>query len=359
MRAFAFFCSAAVSLILGVVPTFPQQQKQNSQAGTGFRVRVEAANGWFLWDDARNELIVFTGSSQQEADRSGPLVNIYNAVSGEKRSIELLKDFPAARYVNVDALGAGPGGSVLIACEVSLNSSSFAGDRVLLYDNRSALRMNVIAAGYDVSALAMDERGSVYVVGEHDGELSPDESYPLLVKYSSKGKIALEALPRSLFADVDGPSGHGLGEPRHGASRIAVNNEAIHVYLAPAGEMIALSQAGKIRTRVNVTTKLSEFAQSKGYNKSYVDADEFSPSGDLWLAGHLQELVDSNSASPPARNFVVRLTPEGQLEVPYGHVGDEPAGYYLPRLIGFTQSNEPVHVSPAASGYLLVQKGPY
>lgn len=359
MGRFVFFWCAALILGLGADPTYPQQQDQNPQARSGFSVRVDPSNSWSLWDDTRNELIVSAGSSQQEADRIGPLVNIYNVVSGEKRSIDIQKDFPSARYINVDALAVGPGGSIVIACEVSLNSRSFAGDRVLLYDNHSALRLNLIAADYNVSALATDERGDIYLVGAHDEERSSDESYPLLVKYSSKGKVVLQALARSLFADVDDPSGDRLGEPRRGTTRVAVNKEAIHVYLAPTSEMIALSQAGQIRTRVNVTGKLSEFARLKGYKNFYVDGDEFSPSGDLWLVGHLEEVVENNSASLPARNFVVRLTPEGQLEVPYQHVGDEPAGYYLPKLIGFTQSNEPVQLSDPTSGYLFVQKGPY
>ena len=359
MGRFVFFWCAALILGLGADPTYPQQQDQNPQGRSGFSVRVDPSNSWSLWDDTRNELIVSAGSSQQEADRIGPLVNIYNVVSGEKRSIDIQKDFPSARYINVDALAVGPGGSIVIACEVSLNSRSFAGDRVLLYDNHSALRLNLIAADYNVSALATDERGDIYLVGAHDEERSSDESYPLLVKYSSKGKVVLQALPRSLFADVDDPSGDRLGEPRRGTTRVAVNKEAIHVYLAPTSEMIALSQAGQIRTRVNVTGKLSEFARLKGYKNFYVDGDEFSPSGDLWLVGHLEEQLESNPASLPARNFVVRLTPEGQLEVPYQHVGDEPAGYYFPKLIGFTQSNEPVQLSDPTSGYLFVQKGPY
>jgi hypothetical protein len=358
MRGFGFFWCAALSFGLGVVPTSAQQQDQNPEGRNGFSVRVEAPNGWSLWDDTRDELIVSAGSSQQEASRIGPLVKIYNVVSGERRSIDILKDFPSARFVNVDALAAGAGGSVVVACEVNLDSRSFAGDRVLLYDNHSALRMNVIAADYDVSAVTTDEHGNIYFVGVRDGEQSSDESYPLLVKYSSTGRIALDALPRSLFADFDDPTGDGLGDPRHGATRVAVNKEAIHVYLAPASEIIALSQAGEIRTRVNVTSKLSEFARSKGYKDYYVDGDEFSPSGDLWLVGHLEELVDSSSAALPARNFVVRLTPEGQLEVPYKNVGDESAGYYLPKLIGFTQTNEPVNLSSPTSGYLCVQKGP-
>ena len=101
---------------MGVVPTDAQQQEQNSQGRSGFSVRVEPSSAWSLWDDTRDELIVSAGSSQQVADRSHPLVSIYNVVSGEKRSIDILKDFLSARFVNIDALAAGPRGSVVTAC---------------------------------------------------------------------------------------------------------------------------------------------------------------------------------------------------------------------------------------------------
>jgi hypothetical protein len=130
------------------------------------------------------------------------------------------------------------------------------------------------------------------------------------------------------------------------------------VHLAPAREMIVLNQSGEIQTRVSVASTLSEFAKTKGYKAFYVDGDEFSPSGDLWLVGNLEEPADSSSDLLPARNFIVRLTPEGRLQVPYPHVGDEPPGYYQPHLIGFKQSNEPV-ASVTERDSIFVQKSPY
>ena len=173
-----------------------------------------------------------------------------------------------------------------------------------------------------------------------------------------QGKIALDTLPRSLFEDVEDPVGDGLGSLRDGVTRVAVSEKAIHVYLAPAREMIVLNQAGEIQSRINIASTLSQFAKTKGYKDFYVDGDEFSPPGDLWLVGHLEEPADSSSDLLPARNFVVRVTPEGQLQVPYPHVGDEPPGHYLPQLIGFTQSNEPV-ASVTERDSILVQKSPY
>jgi hypothetical protein len=355
MRPLVFFLSTALSLMLSSVPA--DAQDQNPQAKNVFRVRVDSPSGWWLWDDSRSEL-VNSGNQSRQGEKTTAFVNIYNVASGEKRSIDILKEFPNAQYVDVTGLASGPDGAVLVVCEVNLDDRVFTGDRLLEYDNHSMLVVNLTTADYDVGAAAMDKRGNIYLVGTHDGENSSDESYPLLVKYDAQGHITLEALSRSLFANIDDPIGDGIGQLHSGATRVAVSEKAIDVYLAPAGEMVVLNQAGEIQKRVNVASKLSEFAQTKGYTAFYVDGDEFSPSGDLWFVGHLEEPSDSSSDLLPARNFVVRLTPDGQVQVPYTHVDEEPPGYYLPRLVGFTQSNEPV-ASVAERGSILVQKSPY
>jgi hypothetical protein len=357
MKALVFSLSAALSLMLSFVPAYAQDQKPRD--ANSFRVDVAVPGGWsFLWDDSRSELIS-SAYQQDQGDRTTPLVNIYNVVSGAKRSIDVLKEFPNTRRVYIYGLAGGPEGSVLLAGEAESNDGVFAGDRLLVYDKHSTLLMNLTAADYDVGAVAMDKQGNIYLVGTHAGECSSDESYPLMVKYDSQGHITLETLSRSLFANIDDPTGlDGNSYPHSGTTRIAVSEKSIYVYLAPVSEVIVLNQAGEIQKRVNVSSKLSEFAKTKGYKEFYVDGNEFSPSGDLWIVGVLNELSDSTSVSLPARNFVVRLTPEGQLQVPYAHVGEEPPGYYLPHLIGFTQSNEPVG-SVTARDSIFVQKSPY
>jgi hypothetical protein len=355
MRGLVVFLPAALSLILSSLPASAQDQIPHAK--NSFRVPADAPESWTLWDDSHSELITSAYQRSQE-DRATPLVKIYDVVSGEKRSIDILKEFPNAPYVHVTGLASGPDGSVLAVCEVGSDKRSFTGDRLLVYDNHSTLVMNLTSAGYDVGGVAMDKHGDIYFVGTHDDEGSSDESYPLLVKYDSHGKIALETLPRSLFEDVDDPVGDGLGTRRDGVTRVAVSEKAIHVYLAPAREMIVLNQSGEIQTRIGVSGTLSEFARTKGYKDFYVDEDEFSPSGDLWFVGHLEEPSDGSSDLLPARNFVVRVTPEGLLQVPYPHVGEEPPGYYLPHLFGFTQSNEPVG-SVRALDSVLVQRNPY
>lgn len=348
---------AVLGLALTVASVYAYHQDQRPQGNNSFRVHLEFFPGWSLWDDPRNELII----SRDCIRPVGPttqLAMIYNVVSGAKRSIDIPKDFSAAQSINVDAIAVGSEGSVLMACEVNLGDGPFTGDRLLLYDNHSALATNLLTDDYDVGAVARDKIGNTYVVGNHDDELSSEESYPLLVRYDSYGRITLETLPRSLFSNVDDPVGDGIGDIHSGATRITVNEKGIEVYLAPINEMIILNHRGEIQSRVNVASRLSEFAKTNGYNSLYVDGDEFSPSGDLWFAGRLTEAEGNPAAPRPFHNFVVRLTSEGELQVP-NKVAGRLLADYLPPLIGFTQSNEPVAFSPQGSGYFLVQKRPY
>jgi hypothetical protein len=194
MRIFVSLVFASLNLTLAIVPAYTQQQEQNSQERNSFRVRLETPGGSSLWDDSRSELIV--GNSHRQGDRSTARVDIYNVVSGEKRSIDILKEFPNARYVYVEGLAVSPEGSILVACEVDSNEAAFAGDRLLLYDRHSALTTSLLAGDYDVGAVALDRQSNMYILGSHDGELSSKEPYPLLVKYDSYGHITSRMLPR-------------------------------------------------------------------------------------------------------------------------------------------------------------------
>ena len=97
----------------------------------------------------------------------------------------------------------------------------------------------------------------------------------MLVKYDSQ-HITLEALSRSLFANINDPTGVMESENLTAEARAWALARRSYVYLAPESEMVVLNQAGEIQKRVNVASKLSEFAKTKGYKDFYVDGDEFS-----------------------------------------------------------------------------------
>jgi hypothetical protein len=158
MRALVFFLPAALSLMFSTAAAFTQDQ--HPHAKNGFRARVEVPVGWTLWDDSNSELIHSVYQPRQ-GDRTTPLVYIYNVVSGEKRPIDILREFPNARYVYVTGLASGPDRSVLAVCEVGADNRSDSGDRLLVYDNHSTLVMNLTAADYEVGGVAMDKHGDI------------------------------------------------------------------------------------------------------------------------------------------------------------------------------------------------------
>ncbi len=352
-----------LTLSVAIAVAHPRQQLQATRTDDDFFIQTDGpaeSHALMKWNGARNEFVSYGGYEHQQY-RPLPLIDIY-PVSGQKRSLDVLANFPFARSVTIDSLTVGADGSVLVACSLNIPRSRhvYALERILLFDRRGALVKNLSAVPDEIGAVAMDGQGKVLTLGRVDGERSSHDSHPLIVGYDQSGHPAEKMLPRKLFADTDDPVGDALGDPLHGGSRMTVTNQVVEVYLAPVGELIVLSRSGEIRTRVSVTMLLSEFAEANEYKTVYVDQDEFSPSGDLWLVGHFEEPLRDSGASHPTSNFVVRLTKEGDLQTPYEHVGQESPGHYLPSLIGFTQPNEPVAVLwDALPDEIHLRRNPY
>lgn len=338
--------SALVSSLATAIP-YPTQQSEADQKSEEFTIHVDlplrTIGPWMIWNGARNEFVT-SGDVERQEYSPLPIINIYNPASGDRRSINILEQFPNVRSVTINGLATASNGSVLVACELEIPGPvrSYAQERILLYDEHSALLKNFRAEPDDVGAVAMDEQGNMYVLGTRDDERSNEESYPLLVKYDEFGHMTREMLPRSLFAAADDPVGDEGEFPYYGGTRIVVGGTSLEVYLAPVKELITVDSAGTIQKRTDVLSLVSEFARTKGYKTSYMDGDELSPSGDLWIIGHFEDPLENVSGTLPVRNFVLRITPEGRLEVPYEHVGEEPPGHYLEQLVGFTPSGEPV-----------------
>ena len=326
------------------------------------RAPVDTLGLWKVWDDARTELVTF-GSYQRREDSTGPLIRVYNPLSGERRSIDVFTDFPNASFIGVDGFAVGPNGSILLACEIG----GITSERILLYDKNSALIRNLSAAPYIVHAVAIDAESNIYVLEKDEYENSSDEARPLIVKYDSYGKITQEMLSRSLFSRFFDPTDARIGDSILSPSFIGsnslltVNAKEIEVYLPAAGAIIALDQSGNIQRRVDAAEGLSEFTRTRGYKNLQVTSNYFSPTGDLWLEGVISGPLEASAASATWTRFVVRMTPEGQLDTVYEHtMHGLKDGIPLRRLIGFTQSNEPVAYSVGDKAQtVLIQKNPY
>lgn len=285
-------------------------------------------DGFSAWDDSRKELI---SEMYDKQDRFGSVIRVYNVVSRESRFIHVSQQFPDSRYINLEAVASAPQGFVLLACEIGPGSRPYVGDHLLLYDDHSALVRDFVAADYSITAVAADSRGNIYALGAHDSEFSSQESYPLIQKYDSFGHVVSEMLPRSLFPTEDDPTEDGHQHNGHstGTPLLTATEDGVRVYLPKIGEMLVVQDNGEIQARINAVAKLSEFTHSHGYAAFSVDGNAFSPSGRLWLAGRLENPLTKAEASPHARDFLVRIAAEGQLESPYEQaLADSPPNYW-------------------------------
>lgn len=360
MKPLGYHLSSILVLSVAVALTHARAQERGSQERDGFGVRLQAPAMSFLWDDVRKELVTSASwRNRRDKNTSSPMVVAYDMTSGETHFIDILRDFPGAEYVNVNGIAISPDGSVLVACDLGFPDAIREGnwDRLLLYDEHSGLTRNLDAYPYDVTAVAMDQQGNIYVLGIHTSERSSEESYPLIVKYDAFGHTTQGMLPRSLFSEFDDPTRLDLGwNAAFSVAALSVDEETVRAYLPTVGEVIVLDHDGNIQKRINVAEKLSALARAGGYQGFAVDESRFSPSGDLWLEGFL----GNPRYRGDARDFMVRVTETGKLEAPYPQdIGNEPTSH-IPRLIGFTQSNEPVAYSEDGSpNVILIQKNPY
>jgi hypothetical protein len=84
-----------------------------------------------------------------------------------------------------------------------------------------------------------------------------------------------------------------------------------------------------------------------------------SPTGDLWLEGFISEPLEG----PPASytQFLLRVSPEGKLDPIHEQAAHDPRNTVpIPRLIGFTQSNDPVtFLGSYKAATVLIQKNPF
>lgn len=365
MKAWALLLAFSLISFLPSIVACAEKQ-EDSSGKSELRAPVDMIGIWHVWDDARSELVTF-GSYQRREDSTAPLVRIYNVLSGEKRSIDVFKDFPNALFISVDGFAVGPHGQIVLACGIGQNTHDFTSDRILVYDGNSALIRNLRAESYEVGAVAMDEDENIYVLGLREYENSSDEAYPLILKYDSYGKITQEMLPRSLFSryfePTEGHTGDSALFPSVVGSNalLSVNRKEIDVYMPAAGALIALDHSGNIQRRVDAADSLSEFARTRGYKHLQVNSNYLSPTGDLWLEGFVSEPLEGPPTSTTYTRFLVRVTAAGKLDAVDEHtVRDPKSAFPFRRLIGFTQSNKPVaFLGSYKAATVLIEKNPF
>jgi hypothetical protein len=168
------------------------------------------------WDAAHG--VLFLGKDVV-LRKTGPPLRSYSSDGSQRGAdINLFKDFPDLEKAKVDDFAAGPAGTTVIAAEL-IYSPRLVNRSLLTYDLAGALRSAVDIAPYWAEAIATDEEGNIFVLGESEDEREGDPPYPLLIEYDPSGNILARAIYSNVFKDgSDAIQFFGRGEEKVSAS---------------------------------------------------------------------------------------------------------------------------------------------
>ena len=293
-------------LSAGTAQEVPVVLSVGGQNETGFLTK---------WDYAAQRAIFFRDTRVA----SVPAVQMV-AQSGSMISIYPLLDLPGALSIGVWDVAQTPSGGVVFSAIAQYTAES-SKPRVLksllmTYDRDGKLERIWDVYPYHHHHLAVAADGSVFALGTKD---TKERGYPLLIKYSSAGRVLGEFLPASQFAVGDEvvESGSECGE-----TEMFVAGDQLVLWLAPAEEILTISLSGGIRGRYPLHKVLANMATNNNAAKAKIikmsptqTAGTFLAQIQLWpAAGDATSKVRTVMAVLPTNGdgqLVTSKSPEG------------------------------------------------
>jgi hypothetical protein len=211
------------------------------------------------WDAAQG--VLFFGKHFR-VQKDTPLPS-YNADGTQRGAdIDLYKDFPRLDHPNIDDFAAGTNGTTIIAVELMFGPKD-GKYLILTYDADGKLLSEFDPRPYTANAIAADDEGNIYLLGDSSDETDDGPPYPLLMKYDSSGNVIGRAIPSNVFKSgsdaIDDLFNRGE-EPV--SSSVALLDGKLFVYAPSEKELLVCSPDGKILRRVNLETVAANIARA-------------------------------------------------------------------------------------------------
>ena len=331
-RLFLLFASF-LSLLLFVSSGFSQ----------GFSINFEpdGHGGYFwVWDPLQDRLTAY-----RDVDQPGiPALRLFSRDGTASAVIAPLVDFPEARAFNVWGVAAAPDGGVIVAATVDYGNH-IAKSLLLSYDSSGKLKKLWDVDPYHQHRVVADREGNIFAFGErHD---TPDNNYPLLVKYSPSAKVLSEFLPATSFSmgeEVVSTTG------ATGEHAMFINDEELVLFLAPTRELLRFTLAGEVRARVSLDPALGQIAAA--YNSGRVEILALGSQKDGTFIAEVR-LWPKSGTDQPIRFGMIKFSPDGSTA---GLL--EPPAVSLPQgnFLGTTNSGKLVFLENRGPGHLLLQR---
>lgn len=291
-----FFLIANLSFFLALQPIRAQQFRldpsEDGKGDSGFSLQ---------WDASQDRPLAFRDISVP----SPPAARLFNKAGG---SIPVfpLQDISGAAYIDVWAGAATPINGLVLAGVIGYGprgSKPAIKSVILTYDEKGALTKFWDVEPYHHHNIAVDQSGNVYALGDRtDGE----NSYPLLTKYSSEGKIIRQFMSSDLFQTGDGVL--DAGSP-YGQNQMLIKGNELIVWLASTRELLRFSTDGLLIARTSLVPGMQQIELANAGARLQI----------LFLSvGANHEVVAQGRLWPqdtklPTSMIMLRIQPDGKV----------------------------------------------
>jgi hypothetical protein len=305
----AVIVPASVAVALAQAPPRPMAPAQ-SASDSGITRGIGYFGTWTRrWDAAQGVLFVGKHFRLQK----GMPLRSYNADGTQRGAgIDLYKDFPGLQHPNIDDFAAGPNGTTIIAVELMFGprEGRYA---ILTYDSDGKLLSEFSPTPYTANAIAADDEGNVYLLGDNDDEGDDGPPYPLLIKYDSSGNVIWSAIKSNVFkSGSDAIEDLFERDQEPVASSVALLDGKLFIYAPSEKELLVCSGDGKILRRVSLQEVAATIARAdrahfaKVADVAYVDRNHVVLSVMEFLNASEPNVMDIRNLSAAA--YLVDLT---------------------------------------------------
>jgi hypothetical protein len=308
-----------------------------------------ASQGQFLppdglvghWDDLNQRILYHRVALKP----SSIAVYAADVQGGKTLAIDVLKDFPGALqgWVEFENIAGGPDGSVVLFCLLDYGVRPLK-ELILTYSSAGALKSTIDAAGYEASALTVDDQGNIYIFGSnylYDLD-DPHAVYPTVVEYDPAGHIVKKMLPSSNFPAGDDPT--DLSD-ENGSPLLRVTSKGIALFGALSGRWFLLSQRGDIIAQHDLSGTTRKIAAQYKFRRESVSRSFLDQNG--WPVFHLRlddgPFDQSNVPPPDQMRFqepLVKVDPSTAALVEI----EKEVQFSEKQIIGIDKDGTPVYV---------------
>ncbi|HKM68329.1 MAG TPA: hypothetical protein VJX70_14255 [Candidatus Acidoferrum sp.] len=241
------------SIVIFFLFTHASLQGQTIQTAIA---EVNDGQGGFFsqWDAVQKKLLLYRDIKMSSA----PAARMYGT-DGSEMAVFPVKDLQDAWYADVWAVAATPEGGMVLAAGVGYTAPGAQPAEIktvlLTYDRNSKLEKVWEVWPYQFFDVAVDSFGNIFGKGLKETDSS---DYPLIVKYSPRGKILKEFFPLSFLPDGEEtfhPDPKGGGQ-----DQMFIAGDKLFVWLARPKELFQFSLDGELLSRTSFKPALSLLA---------------------------------------------------------------------------------------------------